>query len=474
MVEEIDMIQPVILCGGEGSRLWPLSRKMHPKQFIALYGSHSLLQETVLRHVGMDIAAPLFVCNEEHRFMVAEQIRALNVRHGGILLEPVARNTAPAIALAALYARNADHDPLLLVLPADHVIKDVAAYQQAIAQVGEEARQGSILTFGIVPTRVETGYGYIRMGQGGGNQVYPVAAFVEKPVAAVAREYLADGGYLWNSGMFLFRASRYLEELERFRPDILQACVAAMEGAKADLDFVRVGKEAFAQCPKDSIDYAVMEKTDQARVVRLDAAWSDVGSWDALWSISPKDDQGNTQKGDVLLLDTRNSLVVAEERLVTVLGMDNVVVVETKDAVLVTNLDDSQEVKTLVQALRKANRSETDWHREVYRPWGKYDSMDVAERFQVKRITVKPGARLSLQKHHHRAEHWIVVSGSANVRIGDKTLFFTENQSTFIPVGQVHSLENPGRIPLELIEVQSGTYLGEDDIVRFEDLYGRV
>ena len=468
------MIQPVILCGGSGTRLWPLSRKMHPKQFIALHGRLSLLQETVARQAGLEAAPPIFVCNEDHRFMTAEQVREMGAAHGGIILEPSARNTAPAIALAALHARKTGQDPLLLVLPADHVITDTRAYARSITQAQEPALQGALLTFGIVPTAPETGYGYIRMGSPLSRDVYNVAAFVEKPDAGTAREYWHGREHLWNSGMFLFRAGRYLEELGRFRPDILQACTAAMQDAVADMDFVRADCEAFTHCPEDSIDYAVMEKTDQALVAKLDAGWSDIGSWNALWEISTRDDQGNVLRGDAVAQNARDCLVLAEDRLVTVLGLDNAVVIETRDAVLVTAMETAQDIKALVQRLKQDKRSETDWHRVVYRPWGKYDGMDQGERFQVKRITVKPGAKLSVQKHHHRAEHWIVVSGTANVRIGDNVVLLTENQSTYIPVGEVHSLENPGKIPLELIEVQSGAYLGEDDIMRFEDQYGRV
>ncbi len=469
------MIQPIILCGGSGTRLWPLSRQAYPKQFIKLHGNSTMLQDSIARQAGLNASDPIFVCNEEHRFLTAEQIRSNGFNHAGIILEPEARNTAPAIALAALHSVAEGDDPILLVLPADHIIKDVEAYCSAMQRAAKQARKGGLLTFGIVPLRPETGYGYIKMGhQADDEGIYHVETFVEKPDISVAETYLKGGGYLWNSGIFMFRAGRYLEELEKFRPDIFKACTKAVAGAKSDLDFIRVDPKAFSNCPADSIDYAIMEKTDCAMVVKMEASWSDVGSWQALWDINEKDQNGNSIKGDVVVHSTRNSLIMAENRLVAIQGVDNAVVVETGDAVLVTSMNQAQEIKHLVGMLESMNRPETKYHREVYRPWGKYDCVDSGNRFQVKRITVKPGAKLSVQMHHHRAEHWVVVSGSARVHVGDKSILLTENQSTYIPLGVTHSLENPGKIPLNIIEVQTGAYLGEDDIVRFDDRYGRV
>ena len=474
---------PVVLSGGSGTRLWPLSRKLMPKQFLPLAGKNSLMQATLERLQGVDdLEAPIVVCNEEHRFTVAEQVRHMQCKHQGILLEPVARNTAPAIAVAALHARNVTGaDPLLLVLPADHIVQDVEVFHEAIDTARKEAERGALVTFGIVPTTPHTGYGYIRAGgllDDGNvsldkNGPYKVAQFVEKPDLATAEGYVESGEYFWNSGMFLFRAGRYLEELERFNPGMLEACEQAVIQATADLDFVRLGREAFEQSPEDSIDYAVMEKTDSAVVVPLNAGWSDVGAWSALWEIGDKDEAGNVFVGDVLNVDSRGCYARSENRLLTLIGAENLIVVDTPDAVMVADREHAQEVKQIVDRLTKAGRSEAVTHREVYRPWGKYDSIDMGSRFQVKRITVKPGGRLSLQQHHHRAEHWIVVSGTAEVTCDDKVMLLTENQSTYIPLGAVHRLANPGKIPLEIIEVQSGSYLGEDDIVRFEDVYGR-
>jgi mannose-1-phosphate guanylyltransferase len=469
------MIQPVILCGGSGTRLWPLSRQAYPKQFIQLQGNATMLQDSIARQSGLNAADAVFVCNEEHRFLTAEQIRAHGYKHAGIILEPIAKNTGPAIALAALHAVAMNIDPILLVLPADHVIKDTEAYRSSIRKAINQAEMGGLLTFGIVPSRPETGYGYIRLGsKADNNGIYHVKAFVEKPDKSIAETYFNSGEYLWNSGIFMFRAKRFLEELKKFRPDIFEACSKAMAGAKEDLDFIRVDQKAFTECPADSIDYAIMEKTDQAMVVKMESSWSDIGSWQALWEINDKDEYGNSVKGDVVVHNTRNSLVMAENRLVAVQGLENAVVIETLDTVLVTSLDQVQEIKTLVSRLENMSRPEIKYHRKVYRPWGKYDCVDAGNRFQVKRITVKPGAKLSVQMHHHRAEHWIMVSGSAKVHIGEKSLLLTENQSIYIPVGERHSLENPGKIPLNLIEVQTGAYLEEDDIVRFEDHYGRV
>ena len=467
------MLGPVILSGGAGTRLWPLSRELYPKQLLPLVGPHTLLQETLQRLAGLETAAPLVVCNEEHRFLVAEQLRAIGCQPGAILLEPAGRSTAPAIALAAHAVLATDAgDALLLVLPADHVIRDVAAFQAAVGSAVAAARADHLVSFGIVPRSAETGYGYIRRGPVAGS-AFRIAEFVEKPDLARAERFVASGDYYWNSGMFLFRARRYLEELERHAPDIAAACRAAFAGATRDLDFTRVEARSFLACRGDSIDYAVMERTDAAVVVPLDAGWSDVGSWDALREASGPDADGNVLRGDVLALETRGCYVYSEDRLVTTLGLEDHVVVETKDAVLVAPRARAQDVKQLVARLKGEGRYEHSLHREVFRPWGSYDSIDSGERFQVKRLVVRPGGVLSLQMHHHRAEHWVVVSGTARITRGEETFLLEENQSTYIPVGVRHRIENPGRIPLHIIEVQSGTYLGEDDIVRFEDRYGR-
>ena len=469
------MLYPVIMAGGSGSRLWPLSRQLNPKQFISLTDDTlSMLQQTVQRLAPLQVSQPLLICNEQHRFLAAEQLRQLGLNEAKIILEPVGRNTAPAIALAALKLRSAGDDPLMLVLAADHLIRDKAAFHRCIVQAEALAVQGKLVTFGIVPTHAETGYGYIQQGTALSDTSFAVSRFVEKPDAATAQGYIAAGDYLWNSGMFLFRASRYLEELAAHRPDILGACEQAMAGASEDMHFTRVNAEAFAACPDDSIDYAVMEKTAEAAVVSLDAGWSDIGSWSALWEVTDKDAAGNATTGDVMLHGTSNTFVRAEHRLVATVGVQDLVIVETKDAVLVAHKDLTQDVKRIVDQIKQDGRHEHMNHREVYRPWGVYDSIDNGDRYQVKRITVKPGAKLSVQMHHHRAEHWIVVSGTAKVTNGDTTYLVAENQSTYIPIGQVHALENPGVIDLELIEVQSGSYLGEDDIVRFEDRYGRA
>ncbi|WP_417536723.1 mannose-1-phosphate guanylyltransferase/mannose-6-phosphate isomerase [Methylophaga sp.] len=469
------MLVPVILAGGTGSRLWPLSRQLNPKQFLALTDERAtMLQQTVSRLKGLKVDAPVVICNEEHRFLAAEQLRLAGEDGPRIILEPVGRNTAPAIALAALQAVAEDEESVLLVLAADHLIADTAAFQDTVSRAQPLAEAGKLVTFGIVPGQAETGYGYIHKGKAQGGDGFDVERFVEKPDYATAQGYLESGDYLWNSGMFLFKASRYLEELERFRPDILHACRAALEDSAQDLHFTRVNYEAFAACPDESVDYAVMEKTSSAVVVPLDAGWSDIGSWSALWEVSGKDDAGNAIAGDVIQQDSSGCLVRADHRLVATVGVEDLVVVETKDAVLVAHKDRVQDVKKVVRQIEADGRHEHLNHREVYRPWGVYDSIDNGHRYQVKRITVKPGAKLSVQMHHHRAEHWIVVSGTASVTNGEKTYLVTENQSTFIPVGEVHSLENPGVIDLELIEVQSGSYLGEDDIVRFADKYGRT
>jgi mannose-1-phosphate guanylyltransferase/mannose-6-phosphate isomerase len=477
LLKGVKMI-PVILSGGSGTRLWPLSRAKKPKQFLQLINDKSMLQNTLLRLQGLaDLQAPMVICNEDHRFMVAEQLREISSQQSDIILEPVGRNTAPAIAVAALQAMATGDDPLLLVLAADHAIKDIPAFHQAIEQATPAAMLGKLVTFGIVPTSAHTGYGYIRRQQQHDDSLPPavatVAQFCEKPDQATAQKFVDSGDYFWNSGMFIFRASALLAELKRYAPDIVAAAEQALALAQKDLDFIRLDKAAFSASPSDSIDYAVMEQSASTAMVALDAGWSDVGSWDALWQVMAKDEQGNASRGDVIVQQCQNSYVNAESRLVTVIGLDDVVVVETKDAVLVANKSHLQGVKDIVAKLQSYGRSEVELHREVFRPWGKYDSVDNGNRYQVKHITVKPGAKLSVQMHHHRAEHWVVVSGSAMVRNGDNEFLVTENESTFIPVGVVHSLENPGKIPLELIEVQSGSYLGEDDIVRLEDKYGR-
>jgi mannose-1-phosphate guanylyltransferase len=487
------MIIPVIMAGGSGTRLWPLSRTAFPKQFIALTSSLTMLQETAARlnglsEVGSQSNAPMVICNEEHRFLVAEQMRQQNL-HPSILLEPTGRNTAPAIALAALKAvadakEHACETPILLVLAADHVIEDVAAFQMCVNTLLPEVQAGKFGTLGIVPTEAATGYGYIKALANANSATNIVSEFVEKPDAETAAKYVADG-YLWNSGMFLIRADRYLEELKNFRADIYDACVKSMVSTQNDLDFVRIDKAAFEACPDESIDYAVMEPLaaeGKVVVAPLDAGWNDVGSWSALWEIAEKDEQGNVvvgqDKENFILQGSTNCYAYGSShegsrKLITTLGVDNLVIVDTPDALLVANKDKVQDIKKIVAQIKESGRTQHHQHRKVYRPWGVYDSIDNGERYQVKRITVKPGAKLSVQMHHHRAEHWIVVSGTAKVTNGDKTFLVTENESTYIPIGQVHALENPGVMPLDMIEVQSGSYLGEDDIVRFEDKYGR-
>jgi mannose-1-phosphate guanylyltransferase/mannose-6-phosphate isomerase len=468
------VLVPVILSGGAGTRLWPLSRELYPKQLLRLVAERTMLQETVARTEGLpELAPPIVVCNENHRFMVAEQLRELGTAPQAIVLEPQGRNTAPAAAIAALLVSGgADADPVLLVLPADHVITDVPAFQAAVAGGRVAAEAGSLVTFGVVPDRAETGYGYIRRGAGPG-PAFTVAKFVEKPDTATARGYVESGEYYWNSGMFMFRASAFLAELGRYAPVMLATCRAALAAAGRDLDFLRLPAQEFASCPSDSIDYAVMEKTDRAVVVPLAAGWSDVGSWAALADALPRDGEGNVTAGDVLTEDSSGCYLHSTSRLVAAVGLRDHVVVETKDAVLVAPRDRVQDVKELVAELKARGRYETSLHREVYRPWGSYDSIDSGDRFQVKRLIVKPGATLSLQLHHHRAEHWVVVTGTAKVTRGDEVFTLSENESTYIPIGARHRIENPGKIPLHIIEVQSGTYLGEDDIVRFEDRYGR-
>lgn len=470
------MITPIIMAGGTGSRLWPLSRELYPKQFLTVLGEQSMLQQTVARLSDINHTAPVLICNEEHRFIAAEQMRLGGYKHGGIILEPVGRNTAPAIALAALQAVNNANDgeeAILLVLAADHIIKNEQAFVDSVAKAKPLAERGKLVTFGVVPTAPETGYGYIKAGEREGD-AFAVSEFVEKPDYKTAEKYLACNNYYWNSGMFLFKASRYLDELAIFAPDILDVCKRAIAAPSKDFEFVRVDEDIFSTCPNNSIDYAVMEKSKDVVVVPMDAGWSDVGSFSALWEIAEKDESLNVIKGDVLTVDSANNYIYAENKLVTTVGVDNLVIIETKDAILVADKDKVQEVKRIVEILKSSNRNEQKSHREVYRPWGKYDSIDSGKRDHVKRITVKPGQKLSLQKHYHRSEHWIVVSGTASVMIGDKTILITENESTYIPLGTIHALENPGKIPLEMIEVQTGSYLGEDDIIRFEDRYGRV
>ena len=496
-------IQPLVLSGGSGTRLWPMSREYYPKQLLALAGDHTMLQSTLLRLQGLQahlaatdvILAPLIVCNEEHRFLVAEQLRQIGAKPAAIILEPAGRNTAPALTLGALAAVHAEppaqpsatgRDPVLLVMPADHIIQDAVAFQHAVVEGAILAEQGRLVTFGIVPSRAETGYGYIRQGAPiklhGKSGACQIAAFVENPDALRAESYVASGEYLWNSGIFMVKASVWMQELLQFQPAMVEACQVAYQRGKNDHDFYRVDKAAFLTCPSDSIDYAVMEKltmdsaTSQAEktaVVPLDAKWSDVGAWAALWDVSEKDTHGNVTRGDVFTHQSRNTLLVAEHRFLACVGVDNLVVIETSDAVLVVHKDQAQDVKQIVAHLKNTQRSEHLLHRKVSRPWGSYDGIDSGERFQVKRIIVNPGATLSLQMHHHRAEHWIVVRGTARVTRGEEVFLLAENQSTYIPIGEKHRLENPGAIPLELIEVQSGAYLGEDDIVRFQDTYGR-
>ncbi len=459
----------VVMAGGSGSRLWPLSRAAHPKQFLTLHGENTMLQATFKRLGKLNISSSVTICNEEHRFFVAEQLREID-KLGSIILEPTGRNTAPAIALAAISIKK--EDPLMLVLAADHVIQDQTSFENSVKKAIPLAEAGKLVTFGIVPSEPNTGYGYIKKGKTEGSG-FLVDKFVEKPSSEIAKDYLASGDYLWNSGMFLIKASRYLEELEKFRPDIFNACDSSMKNVASDLDFLRMDKSIFESCPSDSIDYAVMEKTEDAVVVPMDAGWSDIGSWSSLWEIEDKDKNNNVVIGDVILHKTKNTYVRTDEKLVATIGVNDLIITDTKDAILIANKNSVQDVKEIVNQLKAEGRSEWKLHREVYRPWGMYDSIDHGDRYQVKRITVKPGEKLSVQMHHHRAEHWIVVSGRAKVTNGGKTFFLSENESTYIPVGVVHALENAENFPLEIIEVQSGKYLGEDDIVRFEDRYGR-
>ncbi len=484
-------IQPVILSGGSGTRLWPFSREAFPKQFLSFIGDRTLLQDTIGRVASLDeedygtnfrIAPPLVICNELHRFLVAEQLRQIGYEHAPILLEPVGRNTAPAVTLAALEAtRDAETDPVLVVMPSDHHIEDAAGFRRSLAKAVDFAAQGGLLvTFGIVPNRPETGYGYIQKGASLGDGAFVLSAFVEKPDVQTAIQYLNSGDYLWNSGLFIMRASVWLDQIERHRPDIASSCQASFAVAKREADFIRVDRTQFQNCPSDSIDYAVMERltadasTARALVIPLNVGWSDLGSWSAVSDLKAQDGDGNVTHGDVFAKDTRNSLLYSQGRFLAALGVENLVIVETTDAVLVAHKDKAQDIKAVTDHLKNAARQEHIFHTKVHRPWGNYESIDHGTRYQVKRLNLKPGATLSLQLHHHRAEHWIVVKGTARVTRGDETFLLTENESTYIPLGVRHRLENPGAIPLEIIEVQSGGYLGEDDIVRFEDKYYRI
>lgn len=466
-------ILPVVLAGGVGSRLWPLSRAKYPKQFLKVAGEQTMLQETITRMEGLEHIPPFIICNQEHRFLVAEQLCRINSRHSGILLEPIGRNTAPAIALAARFALSREEDALMLVLAADHVIKDTNAFHQSVLAAVPYALKGDMVTFGIKAITPETGYGYIKAGEAapldGGAKGFSVDSFIEKPNLEAAKNYVEDGNYLWNSGMFLFKASTYIEELAKFRPDILEKCDSAYNSHFQDLDFIRMSSKLFSQVPDESVDFAVMENTDRAIVVPMDASWNDVGSWSALWEVNSKDSNCNVSIGDVLLEQTKNSYICSNDKLVTTVGVENLIVVETKDAILVADKDKVQGVKSIVDRLKQQSRSECQQHQEIFRPWGSHETVASGERYQVKKIILKPKEKITLQMHHHRAEHWVVVSGTAKVAKGPETFILTENQSTYIPVGIPHSVENPGLIPLELIEVRSGSYFEEDDIIRFDE-----
>lgn len=466
-------IIPVIMAGGSGTRLWPLSRGSYPKQFLKLVDDTTMLQQTYERAKAFTSESPIVICNEEHRFIAAEQLRLSGVKNPTLILEPIGRNTAPAIALAAQHIQQVE-DAVMVVLSADHYIEDTQELVNQVLKAADAATAGSMLTFGITPTQPETGYGYIKKSQDESSGIYQIEEFVEKPNAKLAQEYLDSGSYLWNSGMFVFTASAYLSELEAYRPDIANACQRSMQLAETDLSFIRPNEAEFNKCADESIDYAVMEKTNKSKVIPLTAGWSDIGAWSSLWEISEKCDKNNAIEGDVIAIDSNDCYVHSREKLTSILGLENIVVVDTKDALLVANKDRVQDIKKIVNEIKENHAPLAKTHREVYRPWGVYDSIDNGQRYQVKRITVKPAAKLSVQMHHHRAEHWIVVSGTAKVSIDGETKLVAENESVYIPIGSVHSLENPGKIPLELIEVQSGGYLGEDDIVRFEDKYGRV
>jgi len=477
MTDLLAHFRAVILCGGSGSRLWPLSRETLPKQFICLNGSRSLLQNTLLRLPSANAEyRPILVCNDVHRYVAVEQAQDVGATSLEMILEPCARNTAPAIAAAALRAMEDDPDAVLLVMPSDHVLEDGESLRAAFASAHAHAARGAMVTFGIAPDAPQTGYGYIQAGDplSGPGGARRISRFVEKPSPELAQRFLAEGGYYWNSGMFAFRAAVYLAELDRRAPAMLAAVREAVAAGKGDHALYQLDPASYAACPADSIDYAVMEHTEDAVVIPLDCAWSDVGTWDSVWGIAEKCPDGNAIQGDVLMEDSRNCLVHATHRMVASIGLDDIVVIETADAILVMHKSKSQDIKGLVERFKVLHRTEITHHRQVQRPWGWYDSVDQGERYQIKRITVKPGGRLSFQMHHHRAEHWVVVSGTARIYNGDKQYLLTENQSTFIPLGEVHSLENPGKIPLDIIEIQSGAYLGEDDIVRFQDVYGRV
>jgi len=466
------MITPVILSGGSGTRLWPLSRKLNPKQFISLINETTLFQDTILR-LPKDVNNPLVICNEDHRFLAAEQLRQIDKESNGIILEPIGRNTAPAIALAALKFINNGEDPLLLVLSADHLIKNIDAFHQSIEIAEKLAENNKLVTFGIVPDKAETGYGYIKANIDNTADYYKIQSFTEKPNKEDAKKYLDSGNYLWNSGMFMFKASIYLQELDKFEPEILASCKKSCQTEYKDKDFIRLNNDEFFQCPEQSVDYAVMEHTKDGVVVPLDADWSDIGSWDALWNAKNKDKNGNVSEGDVILDEVKNTYTYSSNRLVSVIGTSDLVIVDTQDALLVADKKYSQNIKNIVNQLKKSDRPEADNHRKVFRPWGYYDSIDADNGFQVKRILVNPGAKLSLQKHRHRAEHWVVVKGVAQVTCGDKVFLLKENQSTYIPKGTVHRLENQEKTPLEIIEIQTGSYLGEDDIIRLSDDYNR-
>ena len=474
------MFIPVVLCGGSGTRLWPLSRSHVPKQFLPLVDERSMFQNTLLRLDGLEVSDPIVICNQEHRFMAAEQLRELGLTSASIILEPEGRNTAPAIAAAALQALSSDANPVLLVLPADHHVADIPNVSRVLETGKQLASQGSLVTFGIVPSHPETGYGYIRKGsplpdssEADGPSAFRIDCFVEKPDLETARNYLQSGQYCWNSGMFMFQAERFQQELKQHAPAIGEACQTAFERAVADLDFLRLDPAAFKACPSESVDYALMEKTTNGVMVPLDAGWSDLGSWNALWEVKGKDEDGNVTSGDILIHDVEDSFLQASSRLLAVVGVRDHIIVETADAVMVAPKNRVQDVKRLVTSLKQLDRCEAHDHKKIYRPWGSYETMDLEDRFQVKRITVKPGGKLSLQKHHHRAEHWVVVKGTARITNGEAEILLSEDQSTYIPLGREHRLENPGKIPLELVEVQTGSYLGEDDIVRLEDVYGR-
>ncbi|ELW9388773.1 mannose-1-phosphate guanylyltransferase/mannose-6-phosphate isomerase [Klebsiella pneumoniae] len=470
------MIIPIIMAGGTGSRLWPMSRELYPKQFLRLSSKNSMLQETILRLNGLNVSAPILICNEQHRFLAAEQLRQINQLSKNIILEPVGRNTAPAIALAALSTIDSEDDPLLLVLAADHVIEDIESFHRAVSSAIPLANEGKLVTFGIVPTGPETGYGYIQRDDAIDidESSYGVRRFVEKPDIKTAEQYISSGEYYWNSGMFLFKAKRYLHELSLFRSDILESCQNAITAIKHDMtqDFIRIDEDIFSNCPDESIDYAVMEKTKDAVVIPLNAGWNDLGSWSALWEVNKQDDNGNVLVGDVFSHNSSNCYINTEDTLVAAIGVKNLVIINTKDAVLIINKSQVQDVKKIVEYLKLNNRREYRLHRESYRPWGRHDKIVETPRYNVNRVTVKPGGKFSLQKHFHRTEHWVVLSGTAEVTLEDKKFLLTENQSMFIPVGATHMLENPGKIPLELLEIESGSYLGEDDIIRLKDHYG--